>query len=273
MFLMGDFAFIFDQDKGHSDIKVVAGDFLLCDKEVTEVVDPEETGSIPNRITISGTGTAVDMLVNYAYELEGKPSYIESGVVSVSWKVVFPQSNWRITNIDTTEVWSTTEDSEIPPKDGWSVGSLGSPAPTINYVTQSSTEFTYQYSSLQVAVEMSIFTDRRATTAEIQQFQSGIQERQTRRGFWGNTFKDYTQGSGLWLLEREKKTNETLSRAKVYCNDSLQWLVDGGVVESVETETSFDGDALIITVSITKPDGQPAGFKYQFTWDSLEAIK
>lgn len=126
--------------------------------------------------------------------------------------------------------------------------------------------------TLQTSVEISLFTDRRATTAEAQIVQRGIKERQSRRGYWANFFKDNAQGSGLWLLQREKKTQETLSRAKTFCNDSLAWLVSDGIAQSVATETSFDGDALIISVSIAKPDGQDAGFKYNFAWDSLRVI-
>jgi phage gp46-like protein len=126
--------------------------------------------------------------------------------------------------------------------------------------------------TLQTAVEISLFTDRRATTSEIQTFQRGIQERQSRRGYWANFFKEFAQGTGLWLLQREKKTQETLSRAKTFCNDSLNWMVQEGIVALVSTETSFDGAALVIVVSITKPDGQEAGFKYQFAWDNLTVI-
>lgn len=126
--------------------------------------------------------------------------------------------------------------------------------------------------TLQTAVELSLFTDKRATLDEIRTFQAGLQSRQSRRGFWANTFKRLSQGSGLWLLQREKKTAANLARAKKFCDESLNWMLETGVVQSVSTLAEYSGSALIIIVSITKPDGQAAGFQYQYAWDSLEVI-
>ena len=123
---------------------------------------------------------------------------------------------------------------------------------------------------IETAVELSLFSDRRATLDEIQTFQSGVRERQSRRGFWANTFKEFSQGSGLWLLQREKKTASTLARARKFCTDSLQWMADEGIVASITPTVSFSGDALVIHVAVVKPDGQDGTFKYQSSWDSLE---
>ena len=123
--------------------------------------------------------------------------------------------------------------------------------------------------SLQTSVELSLFTDRRATDSEYSLIAGNTQARKPRRGYWANSFKATKQGSGLWLLQREKRTAETLSRAKVYATSALAWMVKEGIAKSVAAETSFDGTALIVAVSITKPDGTEAGFKYDFAWESL----
>ncbi len=136
----------------------------------------------------------------------------------------------------------------------------------------STLEVYYPNVTLQIAVELSLFTDRRATADEIEDFQPNAQRRASRRGYWANTFRDYVQGSGLWLLERAKKTATTLSRAQTYATTSLAWMVTEGVAKSVNASASFDGDALILIVTITKPDGQEEGFRFQFAWDSLEVI-
>ena len=109
-----------------------------------------------------------------------------------------------------------------------------------------------------------------ATTDEIRRFQAGTQRRQSRRGYWPNTYKENVQGSGLWLLQREKKTAENLSRAKTYCEEAIQWLIDDGVILSADVTTEYDGEALVINIVIMKPDGQEE-FKYQYAWDALEA--
>jgi len=127
-------------------------------------------------------------------------------------------------------------------------------------------------SSLQVAVELALFTDRRATTEEIRDFQQGRIERISRRGYWANTYKDNRQGSGLWLLSRAKRTQTTLSKAETYCTDSLQWMIDVGVIESVDPSASYSGEALVLQINITKPDGQGYEFRWQFTWDGIEEL-
>ena len=125
-------------------------------------------------------------------------------------------------------------------------------------------------SSLQVAVEISLFTDRRATADEINGFKRGQPARTSRRGYWANFFRDNVQGSGLWLLDREKRRAETIARAQTYATDALNWMVLEGVAQTVAASASFSGTILILDVTIRKPDGQDVGFKYNFAWDSLE---
>ena len=120
---------------------------------------------------------------------------------------------------------------------------------------------------LETAVGLSLFTDRRASNAEIKEFQSGITDRQSRHGYWANTYRDFVQGSGMWLLSRSKKQELTRSRAESYALESLQWLKDDGIAASVDVSASFIGaSALDITIGITKPSGEDLNYKYQFAW-------
>jgi phage gp46-like protein len=125
---------------------------------------------------------------------------------------------------------------------------------------------------LETAVGLSLFTDRRSTASEAQIIQLTVQGRQSRRGYWANTFRPVAQGSGLWTLERAKSIPETESRARRYCNDALNWLIADGIAKDVSTTASIDGDTLSILVSITKPTGENAEFNYEFAWDSIEVI-
>jgi len=127
-------------------------------------------------------------------------------------------------------------------------------------------------SSLQVAIELALFTDRRANTEEIRKFQGGRIERLSRRGFWPNTYNDIVQGSGLWLLSRGKKSNETLADAEKYARECTQHLIDEGIVATITPTASFRGEALVLLIQYAKPDGQEFGFTYQFTWDGIEAL-
>lgn len=120
---------------------------------------------------------------------------------------------------------------------------------------------------LETAIGLSLFTDRRASSQEIKEFQVGIIERQSRRGYWANTFRDVPQGSGLWLLYRSKKQAITRARAESYALESLQWLKQNGVAASVDVTATLTGaSGLDIAVRVIKPSGEDLNYKYQFVW-------
>lgn len=121
---------------------------------------------------------------------------------------------------------------------------------------------------LETAVCLSLFTDRRASSAEILDFQKGIIERQSRRGYWANDFRDIKQGSALWLLSRSKRQELTRSRAEAYASEALQWLKDEGIAKEISVEaTLFGASGLDLQVHIIKPSGESLNYKYQFVWE------
>ncbi len=121
---------------------------------------------------------------------------------------------------------------------------------------------------LETAIGLSLFTDRRATSAEIKEFQSGITDRQSRRGYWANTFRSIDQGSGLWLLSRSKRQEITRSRAEALALESLQWILSDDIAEAVDVVATLSGaSGLDIQVRILKPSGEDLNFKYQFVWE------
>jgi phage gp46-like protein len=79
-------------------------------------------------------------------------------------------------------------------------------------------------------------------------------------------------GSHLWLLSREKKTQDTLNRAREYARHALQWLLDDGIAVTVTVTTEWQPNTVSgimrLGVEIVKPDGLLA--RYQFAWDQLE---
>lgn len=116
---------------------------------------------------------------------------------------------------------------------------------------------------LRSSIIISLFTDRRVLIDELP-----IEE-VYRRGWWGDlfpfSFGDQI-GSKLWLLKREKQTNEVLKRAKEYALEALQWLVNDGVAQSVEVETSYpESGQILIQIYIQRPK-EDVKLKYQFLW-------
>jgi phage gp46-like protein len=91
-----------------------------------------------------------------------------------------------------------------------------------------------------------------------------------RQGWWGDTFSNVSGdriGSRLWLLQREKLTNEAVSRAKSYAEEALQWLVDDSILESFEVYAEREGTRLNMSVTCYKPrDAQAIEARFLDVW-------
>lgn len=120
---------------------------------------------------------------------------------------------------------------------------------------------------LETAVLVSLFTDRWVPTEELP---AGVTDQ---RGWWGDLLSEIRGdeiGSKLWLLEREKQSNEVLERAREYSEEALQWLIDDGIATSVVVATEFTKAGMIgIEVNIQKPSGESG--RYRFAWEGQKA--
>lgn len=121
---------------------------------------------------------------------------------------------------------------------------------------------------LESSILISLFSDRRVTFEEIPDNQSDL------RGWWGDAVdltEDNKIGSKLWILLREKQTDETLARAKEYCEEALQWILDDGVAKSVTVTTAYpERGHLRISIDVEKPDGDKVKYAYNFIWEGQE---
>ena len=124
---------------------------------------------------------------------------------------------------------------------------------------------------LRTAVLLSLFTDRVASPDYLpppgQKFQ--------RRGWWGDTYEIASGGSAigsrLWQLNRAVKTDGTtlLAEARDYCREALQWLLDTGVVASVDVATFWlTRNAIGIRVTITAPQSPPQVWDFAWAWQA-----
>jgi phage gp46-like protein len=98
--------------------------------------------------------------------------------------------------------------------------------------------------ALQTAVVLSLFLDARARPDD------GAEGH--RRGWVGDAFTPEDRvGSRLWLLKREKHTEETRRRAEDYANEALAWLVDAGLATSVSVTAAWVARGVLgLSVSI-----------------------
>lgn len=90
----------------------------------------------------------------------------------------------------------------------------------------------------------SLFTDARAFDDDI--LPDGGTDK---RGWWGDSFNDKKIGSRLWLLRREKQLLSVLQRAQEYATESLQWMINENLIQSVTvTATNPSNGVLMLTV-------------------------
>lgn len=88
-------------------------------------------------------------------------------------------------------------------------------------------------------------------------------------GWWGGpSFENDMWGCRLFGILQRKKDGNALLLAGQYVKKSLQWMIDDGVVESVDVDVSFVGELLLLNVSLAKK-GEKETFKYEFAWSEV----
>lgn len=130
---------------------------------------------------------------------------------------------------------------------------------------------------LETAVILSLALDRLATADDALPDGSG-----DRRGWWGDALMDPARdgtpdriGSRLWLLVRAKQTAETLVRAKAYCAEALQWLIDDGVAAQIDVVAQYQGLGFLaigITVSRVAAAGGAADRRFDLVWNATTGM-
>lgn len=118
---------------------------------------------------------------------------------------------------------------------------------------------------LTTAVLLSLFTDRAAEPDDVPP--SG--DPTDRRGWWADEFAAVPGdklGSRLWLLDRAKRTGETLRRAEEYSREALAWMLEDRVASAVDITVEFVGDAMVISVVIQRPGRDPVSLKFAHVW-------
>jgi phage gp46-like protein len=127
-------------------------------------------------------------------------------------------------------------------------------------LTMENGDFVADY-SLKNAVVISLFCDQRVNSDELPEGET------SRRGWFGDMLADSEGdaiGSRLWLLAREKVTDETATRARGYAEESLAWMIEDGIADTVKVEAETDGSALLLSVEISK-GGKVTSFQFNLT--------
>lgn len=109
-------------------------------------------------------------------------------------------------------------------------------------------------------VLISLFTDNRAPLDV--ELPAGAN---SRRGWWHNTNEE-SVGSLLWLINREKATNEVAARAEDYASDALLWLLDLGIASEVLTEGTIVSSSLQLLIKIRRGPAK----EYAYLWEGIK---
>lgn len=106
---------------------------------------------------------------------------------------------------------------------------------------------------LENAVTISLFTDARADADD-----EIPDDSVDRRGHWADMWLDEGEslGSRLWLLKREKVTQGVINKARDYCMEALEWLVDDDHLQAVNvTAERGDLNRINFQIDCQLPDG------------------
>jgi phage gp46-like protein len=122
---------------------------------------------------------------------------------------------------------------------------------------------------LETAVLVSLFSNRRGTDEEVTQYARGTIKPELAAGLWIDSYRSEDYGSGFWLLLREKKIEETLSRFEEYGNAALAWMLRDGVAQSIDITAEYEGEKVKLNVVISRDTGGELTFTYDFAWDQL----
>jgi len=124
--------------------------------------------------------------------------------------------------------------------------------------------------SLDSAIYMSLFCDKRADESE-------VQVPELRRGWWGNELNEdgYEIGSKLWLLEQRRATQDTLNDCKDYIYNCLQWLLEKdaqgySIVKELQVDTAYQSrNVILANIRFTGYDNTVNNKTYQLFLNSI----
>ncbi|MDE9495932.1 phage GP46 family protein [Xenorhabdus bovienii] len=119
---------------------------------------------------------------------------------------------------------------------------------------------------LQTAMIISLFTDRQARSDDDI---DGVD----RRGWWGDNGADYSIGSRLWLLHRQKLTTAVALAAEDYAREALQWMLDDGVAESIDIRTQIVWlNRLNMIIRYQRPGRDNEDVRFFWVWERDNAV-
>lgn len=123
---------------------------------------------------------------------------------------------------------------------------------------------------LVTAVAVALFTHRTAEDDDpLPHFASD------RRGWWADAeadelYQGWPIGSRLWLLSREKQTNETRVRADAYIREAMDHFVDARVIAAYDLVVEwFASERLGAELTLYRGTGQSIAVRFETLWNEI----
>ncbi len=118
--------------------------------------------------------------------------------------------------------------------------------------------------SFNTTFALSIFGDRRAEPDE-------VVAPYLRRGWIGDVIADvvgFLTGSKLWLFKQARLTDDTISGIRNSIQDSVDWMVEDGLLQNILVET-FEDEPNTVTAKITGKavNGEPFSYLFE-AWNN-----
>ncbi|MBP1034367.1 phage GP46 family protein [Serratia fonticola] len=111
-----------------------------------------------------------------------------------------------------------------------------------------------------------LFTDARADVSD--EIPDGTEDR---RGWPGDSFSDFEWGSKLWLIDREKLTEEIRLSAENYASLSMQPLLRYGYARKAQVIATIPRpNWLALNIVLTRPDRTALTVEIKKRWEAQE---
>jgi phage gp46-like protein len=123
---------------------------------------------------------------------------------------------------------------------------------------------------LETAVLVSLFTDRAAQPDDV--IPDGTTDP---RGWWADSFTAADGaarpiGSRLWLLSREKGSDQLPGRVRGYIVEALQWLLDDKVCAAIDVACAWiSASAIGAQITLTRDGQPPVVLAYPNVWQGV----
>lgn len=117
-------------------------------------------------------------------------------------------------------------------------------------------------------VYICLFTDARADSSD--EIPDGTDDR---RGWCGNSFNDFEWGSKLWLLSREKITEDVRLRIENYSRIALEPLIRYGYAKTAQVTATIIRQRqgwIALSVILTRPDKSEMTVEIKQRWETIE---